>query len=314
LSRLVALAGALLEPYDEAENKLVLRDLTESLSLQSTKRVAPGTRGADDLDATLTLRVQDGSDSWRAVSYHSRTSGATSRITAAVDQLYDGIPLPESLGTDWRYWYPAVRAALGCTGRFAFAHTDDPRLLRLGMAVIHPRRTAVAIPDDPEAVPCYAGPPVDPAELPALARRLGEPLALLAAIRENYLAPSNRWLRPKSPTIASCYTAANEGDGSLAWRQLPRPLRPRLDGRPGPHPLARDWIRTRDGRAALRPCRCGSVRRVLMLIREVTGTVCRDCRRDRAGVVWDPSYDGYIDHAPQPAGIRRGPGAIPAGV
>jgi hypothetical protein len=38
-----------------------------------------------------------------------------------------------------------------------------------------------------------------------------------------------------------------------------------------------------------------------MLLREVTGSLCLDCRTDRAGVVWDDSYDRFRD-VPGPVG------------
>ena len=85
-------------------------------------------------------------------------------------------------------------------------------MLRLGMAVIHPRRAVVGMPDDPEEVPVYAGPAVDPEDLPALARQLREPVALLRAIRAAYAAPVRTWLRDESPAIAACYSAVADNE------------------------------------------------------------------------------------------------------
>jgi hypothetical protein len=179
----------------------VLRDeLTESLVVETIRRLSTGKRPAYNLHATLILQIHDGTDSWRAVSEHHWTGGcaierAPAKLAYAVDGLYQGMTLPEKLGADWKIWLPAIRAALGGTGRFSFATVDDARLLRPGMAVIHPRWAVVGMPGDLEEVPCYAGPPVDLADLPALARRLREPVALLRAIRAAYAAPVRTWLR-----------------------------------------------------------------------------------------------------------------------
>jgi hypothetical protein len=306
LSMLVALAAALPRPYDQG-HRLLLRDLTAHLAITTTQRRSIGRRPAHDLHAVLTLRVQDGTDSWEANSQRSWTGGAIrrtpARLAAAIDGLYAGVPLVGTLGVDWPTWLPAIRAALGCTGKFAFAYARDARLLRLGMAVVYPRRAALLVPEEPGQIVRYAGPPVDPADLPRLARRLHEPVALLRAIHDSYTRPRlPRWIHNASPAVTAAYAAAAHSDGRLPLRQLPHVLHPAQRERPGAHRLAREWTPARCGLAVLQPCRrrnCGGTRRAVMRVREVTGSLCLDCRTDRADVRWDPSYDRFIDQAPQ---------------
>ncbi|SDY62847.1 hypothetical protein SAMN05660209_03311 [Geodermatophilus africanus] len=302
LSRLVSLAAALPKAYDDGGHRLLLRDLTEELVVTTAKRSSTGRRPAYDLTAGLTVLVNDDTQTWRAVSRHRWTGGAVrrtpGRLAAAIDGLYAGVGLPRSLGTDWLDWLPAVRTALGCTGAFQFAYARDARLLRLGMTVVHPRRTVIAVPEHPEQIVRYADPPVDRADLPALARALGEPVALLRAIHDTYTVPGRqaRWIRNASPAVAAVYAAAAGSHGVVAYRQLPAVLRPRADGAPGIHRLAGEWTRVTDRLATLQPCQqCGGLRRAVTLLREVTGSLCLDCRTDRAGVLWDPSYDRFID-------------------
>jgi hypothetical protein len=207
LAKLVALAAALPQPYDQG-HRLLLRDVTGELAIRTSKRSATGRRPAYDFDARLTVQVHDGTDAWRGVSEHRWTGGPVlrtpARVAEAVGALYAGVPLRASLGADWRSWLPAVRAALGCRGAFQFAWTEDPRLLRLGMAVVHPRRADAGDPGDPTPSRRLADPPLNPAALPALARRLGEPVRLLREIHAIYTAPRPaRWLRNPSPAVVA---------------------------------------------------------------------------------------------------------------
>jgi hypothetical protein len=210
LSKLVEFVAALPQPKDRG-HRLLLRELTASLTITTSKRPSTGRRPAHQLTGELTLPVQDGTNIWRAVSRHTWTGGAVRRAPArladAIAALYAGLTLAETLGADWMRWLPAVRAALGCTGpaQFQFAHARDARLLRLGMAVIYPRRTVVPLATEPEQIVRYALPPLDLADLRGLARRLGEPVALLRAIQKAYtpLDRQPRWIRNASPAVAA---------------------------------------------------------------------------------------------------------------
>jgi hypothetical protein len=118
---------------------------------------------------------------------------------------------------------------------------------------------AVPVPDYRGQVVRVAGPPVDAAELPQLAVRWGEPIALLQAIRDIYTVPERqaRWIRNASPAVTAAYTAAAARHGVLPYRDLPPVLRPgagrtghRLAGE-GPPPSANSPCCSRaDGAAA----------------------------------------------------------------
>lgn len=77
---------------------------------------------------------------------------------------------------------------------------------------------------------------------------------------------------------------------------IPTVLSPTMRARPDSHQLAGEWTVAGPGRVALQPCvPCGSTRRAVLLVREVSGSLCLDCRHDRVGVHWDSSYDRFID-------------------
>ncbi len=119
------------------------------------------------------MQITDGEHTWEAASSHSWTREAehrtVGRLMPAVDALYDGTTLRESLGSDWLAWVPAARQALGCPGTFAFAYARDSRLLRLQMAVIYPRSPASGANNRPGGRALAPVRPVPVDELPGLA-------------------------------------------------------------------------------------------------------------------------------------------------
>ncbi|HEU4675300.1 MAG TPA: hypothetical protein VFS29_04900 [Motilibacteraceae bacterium] len=217
------------------------------------------------------------------------------RARHGVRAAYAGVPLPASLGPEYRELLPEVRALLGTDPPLLLTRIADPRLLRLSMAVVHP-----ALPARQAArTGVLAGPPLPARALPRLAARLGEPLALLQRIRALWVDgrwPQRRWLHFPAPLAAAGFAAAAAGKIPAARLEALREQGVIKEVRRGR--LAGAWADV--DRLVLRPCpHCGSRRLTPCLLREVAGPVCLRCRRDAAGVGWprDP-YDTYLEPLP----------------
>jgi hypothetical protein len=200
-----------------------------------------------------------------------------------------------SVGPDWRRVLVAVRRALGAETVFHLNAAADPRLLRLGMAVVYPE------PRRPRADGLLADPPLSPAAITRLARRLDEPVALLRRLHQLYTRPValTRWLHRSSPTIAALFDAANTHHGALDARDaadLGYRMLWQARQQLGHSAYADDWDLDASDVLLLRPCgHCGERRRLPLRLREADGAVCTRCRCDQAGVPWpaDP-YDYYV--------------------
>jgi hypothetical protein len=253
---------------------------------------------------TLTLTGPAGGHSVPVVGESARTGIAThrgpqpttARVRTAVEGLRAGRRLAETSGVYWHRLLPAVRAALGADGAFHLNTVDDPRLLRLGMAVCYPP-PGRGRPFRHE----MCGPPLSDASLRRLAVREHEPVALLRRLRTVYLRPVGNptWLLCAAPLVTALFAAANDNGGVVDGETrratgLPRLAQAkrvlRIQG-----VFPDDWDLTQAGRLRLLPCRwCGHPRRIPLRLREADGAVCAGCRRDHAGVPWpaDP-YDAY---------------------
>lgn len=246
-----------------------------------------------DTTVTATLRIHNDTATYElpmsAEVHGGPGARMTARITHAVEQLYHGTPLSESLGTDWRRWIPVVRASLGVADgdQLLITHIDDARLLQLVMAVRYPRLARPARTDAP-GVPLLAGPPTPSRALPALAEDLDTPLALLQRIATLY-TPRDRghfcWLNPNSAIVAQAFQAARRSGVYTDGAANPPAV---VNG-----PFGAEWDLA-DGRAHLRACgTCGRTNRIPLRLREAEGSVCRHCRTDRINMVWPRSYDRY---------------------
>jgi hypothetical protein len=281
-----------------------LRSAVESFDITYDKRISHGGKPAYDITGTLTLLISDGSDGsdeYRTTSVHTYVGGAVRRVPGAlgraIDGLYDGINLDQSL-PEWPKWTPALLAALG-GARFLLGHVDDPRLLRLIMRVVYPPRPIAVDEPDPETIVRRTDPPVSPADLPRLARRLGEPVALLRAIHAAHVDPpsdrTGRWLHETRAGVDALFALAAVQGGVVLRADLPEPTwRRSWTNLLSCHRTREEWKAAAPGVLHLRPCRqCGGSRRAVLRLREATGSVCLDCRTDRTGVPWEPSYDRY---------------------
>ena len=291
-SDLATLVPALADPWSGTARDLLAGHLT--LDIRSFTTHEPGRPERTGLRVRGILPITNGERSFK-IRLHGQyvatpRTNVDARVTAAVAGLRDGQTLSAVLKSDWRRYFPLVRQSLGLGDQqFRFAYVDDPRLLRLCMAVIHPQTTDPG--PDPDS-PRLGGSALHPSELTALARRLHEPVALLRRILSVHTQPAakRRWLHDNSPVHATAYAKANR-TGTVRRATLPSP-----DAALGvlEHgPFTDEWIIDRD-RATLTACRtCGGSGRVPLRLREATGSVCRVCRTDRAGVVWPADYDRY---------------------
>lgn len=287
---------ALADPRSR-EGRALVHDNLE-LDIRTYDLQEPGRPICTGLRLRGALVVHDETGSYRAPIVADQVAEprrrVDGRLEAAVEALRDGTPMADALGADSRRWLTLVRDALGCgRDQFRLANVDDPRLLRLGMAVLHPRpATPGPDPDHPR----LAGPPLPPSGLRVAARRLGEPIELLRRILAVHTQPAQRrrWLYDRSPVAGAAYQQA-AGTGSVRTAGLPSPDTAPQVLRAGPY--GAEWTVTR-GTAKLARCAgCDGTDRVPLRLREASGSVCRACRTDRAGVGWPDTYDRYAQPA-----------------
>jgi hypothetical protein len=221
-----------------------------------------------------------------------RAPRTTPLLVAAVDGLRAGVTLPETLGSGYKAYLPALRTVLGLPdgGRFMLTAIEDPRLLRIAMAIAHP---VLVGPQElgPRGTPRLAGPAVAEADLGRLARRLREPAALLRRMNRVYVLepPGGRTVPrpyPRGRQLAALYTAAAGGGSVRPASAVGRLLQP--GGR-----AEQDWDDVEGGgRVRIRSCvHCRGTERVALRLQEVAGSVCLGCRRDREDVPWPEEYD-----------------------
>lgn len=209
--------------------------------------------------------------------------------TALIEDLRRG----DRTRLDTTYWQNAegrnrLSEALGIErGQPAPALTiRDPRLLTIAMAAAYPPKAGHGI-----------GAPLTARQLPALARRLNEPLDLVKRVvavtpaQGRAAGCTRKWQTDGDRAVeAVCRAAARRG-GRLSIRDF--------DGRTWEnmrHAAKRvgpTMFQFARGEIQMLPCACGSYRRGFLNIREATEPVCWSCRRDVTGIEWPSFYDRY---------------------
>lgn len=311
VAKVLQLIRSLRDPRSTTFRDLLRRDVT---GFVVTTHPEPGPRDhrrtALEFHFTLTVRDAQGRR-WRLPVAGTQAAGAgrsrlLDRLGRAVAGLRQGRTAWQTLGPGYRELTPYLRAALGQPpGRpSVLLNVTDPRCLRLGMALLHPepRRPAPTGPwagTGPDDVPALVGSPLSPAGLRALATATGEPLTLLRHLQHVYTHPrgrTGRWLRDPAPVLAALLRDA--GAGVVPLPRVPGHLRGHLDPA---------WFEVTAAGVRTRACpRCGSRRRSRPLIPEMTGLVCRRCRRDDAGHRWPArEYDRYLDGVEATDGAGR---------
>ncbi|MGY1608732.1 hypothetical protein [Geodermatophilus sp. SYSU D00700] len=226
------------------------------------------------------------------------------RVHRAVAGLRAGRCLPETDGPNWRRVIPGVRAALAVAGPFHLGSVTDPRLLRLGMAVVHPApgRGRPALAADGE--PALTAAPLSTGGLRRLAADTGEPVALLQRLALLYARPGRRtqWLHAQAPTITEVWLAARQRAGRLDRRTVQSMgfdnlWHPRDQLRRSP--WAGGWDLTDPEALLLVACpHCGQHDLWPSRLREADGPICHTCRHDRAGVTWPMDPYTRFDQPP----------------
>lgn len=215
-----------------------------------------------------------------AYPWSGKLEDPVSEAARMATAMSDGV-IRESLGRrKSQLLTPLIASQLGIdTGHMLLNGCDDPRILRVAMALLRARGSV-------------SGVEVETGEDEAFIRRVREVHFKQNAIR--------RWMIEPLPTKAAFYAvaAANNGDVTAAAVQaldsvtstgqiynVARELR-RVSGR---------WVTKRKRGYELSPCTCGSTSGALMMIPEPVGTLCLDCRRDEAGIEWPATpYDRYL--------------------
>lgn len=224
--------------------------------------------------------------------------------------LRAGRPLPEESAWFSSAGQAVLRHVLAVPANqpMPLLRVHDTRGLRIGMEILYPPLRPAPGPDAAD-LPPLAGPQLTPRQLPAAARRLDEPLALVKRIacttgREQHLPGVQRkWVTAGDQAVARLlHGVANRGEirsrdhDSADWEAL-RHAAVRMNTRACTGQTApRDPVWSlRYGRLSIDPCLwCGRIRPLALLIREATEPVCAACRRDVTGILWPARpYDNY---------------------
>lgn len=241
------------------------------------------------------LRITDGTEV-RAVGFHGRYARLArpsdgTRLAELVVGLREGRPLSPVEHTGIRL-APRLRHVLGLAPGtpFPLATVQDPRILRIGMAVCHPPPPPdLATGTDIGDLPLLAGPPLGRRQLAAVARRLGEDLALVKRIHALDCPPGSgqrRWHSKGDAALAALFWLAVEHGGQAPRDAVTAGRWQRLRRAAGCCPQHAEWSKVTGG-LRLRPCpHCDGRRRVPLVIREGYQPVCLDCERDTTGIRW----------------------------
>ena len=268
------LLASLRDPRDTTYRRLLKGALVDS-----TLTVAPRLGGGHDFTFASSLRIREDDATATIPVEASWVQGQPEGpgVRQVLDALAKGTPYrdlevsaPDSLLTE-------ICQHLGVERKDCiFLNVTDPRVLRVGMAVLHGREGR----SDAE-----------------LASALDVPEALVRRVARLWTAPkrSAHWLS----TARTCVYGVIHAHLSAA------------DGVADDETLAAAGISVVSAKTALKrfddvvrvehgwkitPCRwCGDARRAVSRLHEVDSSICLGCRRDRAGVEWpaDP-YDGYL--------------------
>lgn len=216
------------------------------------------------------------------------------RVDAIVEGMRHGVPYGDSKVPGAKWLRALVCERLGDAGR-VLAACDDPRILRVAMAVTVDRRGR---------------------SVEEIAAVLAEPASLVHRVAERFAGTHvrGRWYDGGSSLHAAVYALAANGNGSVdrddivpahasSWASARRSLR------------AGEFSDVFDVHGAhvelVARCDCSPDRVPVfaeMVIRETAGPVCRRCWRDRNGVCWPPDqYQGYILEMGDTRPRRRAP-------
>lgn len=273
-----------------------LRATIEDLKLQVSAFEVDGYRGARcDLSAKFVVDTSTGPHFVPLAAQFD--VGRASTVPAEMNSLIDRMRRGEVIkGRDKRLALSAGTALGIPDGRFYARSITDPTLMRMTMAIVHPPRVEATA----EEAPTFENDP-------RMVTDFGNVAALVDRIR--WIGQINGtwcWLRKDRGPLATRAAVAAVTDAgasrifsSAALLAFRRSLTKagELD----------EWQfeSGKDPVPAL--CRrCGSRSRAQMLLREVTGLLCLECRHDSAGVRWPSRYDPYLAQPDlwREAGIR----------
>lgn len=138
-----------------------------------------------------------------------------------------------------------------------------------------------------------------------LATELGVDIEVVRRVRAVHRLRAQRdsfsWLQKNSPKCAAAYDLADEDSDSIArWANLVPSVvtkRSLVRDAMGYFGLSEEWTAVRGvGLKLTRSCECGEQRFVPVRVREVAGSLCASCGRDRTGIRWPADFTDRYSH------------------
>lgn len=204
-----------------------------------------------------------------------------SAIDRCLQAMTDGVPFPEVEVPNARFLISTLRERLGGKSgiRMPILTCDDPAIVRITtQALLRRDEPAVQVASD-----------------------LAVPARLIERVRAINLNPSRGWLIDADRSEVAAYVLAGRNQGwvhaadVMALADVSRGSVYNLMSR-----LCREtpiWESHRKRGYRLAACKCGSLARAPMRLREVIDVVCLGCRTDLAGMIWpEVDYDRYRAH------------------
>lgn len=290
--------ASLLDPMDNHYSQMWLQAI-KNLEVNTTEISRGKTLRYTEIALAADLHISHGT---RHILTHTTITienghaitNSRERAAQLLDQLRRGIPAPVENWDSRRLRSLIVEAAGLTKKQMAITGCDDPDLLRLIFGYVWPRK-----PNETKADLLTR---LRQASTDShLSSVFGNVIELGERIHQLWIcdsSPGTSWLRQPGGNIVELCLAACRG------REF------RRENTTTPE----NWGQTRFGlkrrfpndldfsdpkQVSLLPCHfCGSTRRAPMMIAEVTGLVCLDCRADSAGVTWPAQpYNRFL---PQP--------------
>ncbi len=277
-SRLLRAVASLKDPHDTTLASFWSDVITDLVFTSTRSGTYKERTKVVSWEGTLRLSVDDGEIRipitgnwiWRA-SWRKSDNQAH----PAIDAMRAGIPFPHQGIVDRQAVSKEICEILGINGRAAMVlNCEDPTIVAAVLSELHPTEDEATI-DPQDAV-------------------------LRSRLRDLYTTrKSSQWriVSRRDSALSSLYARATQNGGLVLRSELPTTgdnIQPNFHAIKR-KPWVQEWEFTTDG-ARLNACSyCKETSRAPSEILEPVGSICLNCRKDRAGITWpEKPYNQYL--------------------